>query len=210
MSDGTTDSLPTDPSLLRRMGGEDNSEAWSEFARRYRRFIRGLAGRHGLSEQDAQDLEQVVLTGLVQGIVGFKPRARRGSFRRWLSQRVRWRIGDMLRASRSAREEPLPGADGDAAMHPELLEEEADFAGILDRDDRVALVRRALNTLPGRMSPRNIQAFEMVVLHERTAEEASRMLQMSRAAVHLACHRVEKALRRRITELLASSPEDHP
>lgn len=205
MSDGNTDSLLTDPGLLRRMAMASDSDAWSEFHDRYHVFIRELATRNGLPEHDAKDLEQLVLLGLVEGIVGFKPRPRRGSFRRWLAQRVRWRITDFVRARRRDREDPLPDQDGDSERAlPGLIEEAVDLAEAMDRTERVALVRTALCSLSARMNPKNIQAFDLVVLQGSSPEQAARVLRMSRASVHLACHRVEKALKKRVAEMLAA------
>ena len=205
MSDGNTDSLLTDPGLLRRMAAASDPEAWSEFHARYHAFIRDLAARSGLQEQDAKDLEQVVLVGLVEGIVGFKPRARRGSFRRWLAQRVRWRIKDFVRARRSDREDPLPDPDGEGeCLVPGLIEEAADLAEAMERGERVALVRSALASLATRINAKNIQAFEWVVLQEKSPKQVADLLQMSTAAVYLACHRVEKSLKTRLREMLAA------
>jgi len=205
MSDGNTDSLLTDPGLLRRMAMASDSDAWSEFHDRYHVFIRELATRNGLPEHDAKDLEQLVLLGLVEGIVGFKPRPRRGSFRRWLAQRVRWRITDFVRARRRDREDPLPDQDGDSERAlPGLIEEAVDLAEAMDRTERVALVRTALCSLSARMNPKNIQAFDLVVLQGSSPEQAARVLRMSRASVYLACHRVEKALKKRVAEMLAA------
>ena len=205
MSDGNTDSLLTDPGLLRRMAMASDSDAWSEFHERYHVFIRELATRNGLPEHDAKDLEQLVLLGLVEGIVGFKPRPRRGSFRRWLAQRVRWRITDFVRARRCDREDPLPDQDGDSERAlPELIEEAVDLAEAMDRTERVALVRTALCSLSARMNPKNLQAFDLVVLQGNSPEQAARVLRMSRASVYLACHRVEKALKKRVAEMLAA------
>lgn len=204
MRDANTDSLQTDPSLLRRMGSPDNVEAWEEFVARYRGFIRGLASSHGLSEADAQDLEQWVLCGLVDGIVGFKPRPRKGSFRKWFAQRVRWRIRDMVRARQATHEEPLPDHEDDPeSTLPGLVQEAVDHAESMDREGRVALVRRALASLPTRMSRRNIQAFEMVVLREESVARVAEVLHMTKASVYLACHRVEKALKVRLAKLLS-------
>ena len=197
MSDGNTDSLLTDPSLLRRMATSSDSEAWTEFHARYHVFIRDLATRNGLAEHDAKDLEQMVLMGLVEGIIGFKPRPRRGSFRRWLAQRVRWRITDFVRA--------LPDPDGETERAlPELVQEAVDLAETIERGERIGLVRGALGSLSARTAPKNIQAFEMVVLQEASPEQAARLLGMTRASVYLACHRVEKALKKRMAEILAT------
>ena len=205
MSDGNTDSLLTDPSLLRRMATSSDSEAWTEFHARYHVFIRDLATRNGLAEHDAKDLEQMVLMGLVEGIIGFKPRPRRGSFRRWLAQRVRWRITDFVRARRRDREEPLPDPDGETERAlPELVQEAVDLAETIERGERIALVRGALGSLSARTAPKNIQAFEMVVLQEASPEQVARLLGMTRASVYLACHRVEKALKKRMAEILAT------
>lgn len=203
MSDGNTDSLLTDPILLRRMAAASDSDAWSEFHRRYHVFIRDIATRNGLPEHDAKDLEQQVLMGLVGGIMGFKPRPRRGSFRRWLAQRVRWRITDFVRARRRDREEPLPDQDGESErVLPELVEEAVDLAETMERGERIALVRAALGSLSTRTSPKNLQAFDLVVLQEATPEQVARLLGMTRASVYLACHRVEGALKKRIGALL--------
>lgn len=205
MRDANTDSLPTDPSLLRRMGSPDNVEAWEEFVARYRGFIRSLASSHGLSEADAQDLEQRVLCGLVDGIVGFKPRPRRGSFRKWFSQRVRWQIRDMMRARRATHEQPLPDREDELeSMLPGMVQEAVDHAETMDREGRVALVRRALASLPARMSRRNIQAFELVVLREEPVAQVAEFLHTTKASVYVACHRVEKALKLRLAQLLST------
>jgi len=84
-------------SLVLRLAGSSDVQAWQEFAELYAPAIHGLAIRRGLQPADAEDVTQEVLFGVARAIERFQPDSERASFRTWLSRIARNLIVDFIR-----------------------------------------------------------------------------------------------------------------
>jgi RNA polymerase sigma-70 factor (ECF subfamily) len=76
--------LDTPLSLLVRLKGRDNDEAWREFSALYDPLLRRWIGRLVSRADSVDDITQEVLKALVEGLPGFQHNRRKGAFRAWL------------------------------------------------------------------------------------------------------------------------------
>ena len=74
----------TRPSLLARLRGPIDQEAWREFAALYQPLIQRIAMQLGLQHADAQEVAQEVLLAVAGAIERFEHDPSRASFRTWL------------------------------------------------------------------------------------------------------------------------------
>jgi RNA polymerase sigma-70 factor (ECF subfamily) len=204
-----TDPLPTRPSLLGRLADLSDDRSWREFYLTYEGHIRKVARRHGLPEQDAQEIAQDVLRRVAETIRDFRRSERRGAFRSWLFQLTRWRAADRLR--RRAREEPAPAfsfserlPNAAAAETARQLEQVA-TAPEIDRHFEQEARRHVLHLLLARLertvSKKNIQMFQMVMLEGVPVARVAELFRTRPAAVHLVKHRVLEKLRAEVSTL---------
>ncbi|MBC8310642.1 MAG: sigma-70 family RNA polymerase sigma factor [Phycisphaerales bacterium] len=81
-----SDTLPTNAELLLALNDEQSTrreQAWKSFVKRYEHVIRNVARRFGLADQDADDVVQDVLFGLIRiGEVAYDEN--KGMFRAYL------------------------------------------------------------------------------------------------------------------------------
>src|SRR5262249_42584679 len=91
--------LTTSASLLNRLKGGNEQEAWRRFVLLYTPLLYCWGGRLGVQEADAADLVQDVFTLLYQKLPGFTYLPEK-SFRAWLRTVLvnRWREGRRRRA----------------------------------------------------------------------------------------------------------------
>ena len=92
---------PTRVTLLERLRGSGDDEAWREFEQLYRGFIFSLILRMGLSAQDAEDISQAVLTKVWRKIDDFEYNRNRGRFHNWLAAMTRNTVRDFFRSRRN-------------------------------------------------------------------------------------------------------------
>jgi RNA polymerase sigma-70 factor (ECF subfamily) len=184
----------TSASLLERLRRPEETEAWPRFVRLYTPLLFYWARRTGLTQDDASDLVQDVLTLLVQKLPEFRYEAGK-SFRGWLRTLTlnKWR--------ERARRKDLPRAGSDEADLPAIADptqadpfEEAEY--------RKELVRRALQIMQAEFEPKTWQAcWESVVSGRGTAEVAAE-LGVSIDVVYGAKSRVLRRLRQELDGLL--------
>jgi len=106
--------IPTRHSLLQRLKNWEDQSSWRDFFDTYWKLIYSFARRAGLSEPEAQDIVQETVLSVARGIQGFNYDPSIGSFKSWLMQITRRRIGDQLRkrlyqseGRKIPREQPL-------------------------------------------------------------------------------------------------------
>jgi RNA polymerase sigma-70 factor (ECF subfamily) len=76
--------IDTPHSLLARLLGDEQEEAWNQFSGLYDPLIRRWVGRLVSSPDPVDDITQDVLKALVEGMPGFRHNGRKGAFRAWL------------------------------------------------------------------------------------------------------------------------------
>lgn len=202
MTEKTTDSLPTRATLLQRIRNLEDADSWSEFVAIYRRFVYGVACRRGLKPEQAEEVVQEVFFRVAQTIQDFEVRSRPGSFRHWLGKLTRWRVADTWRTPERVVAEALLPREGEEEVSlleqvpaPEVTEQQ------FEEEARRHLLQRAFHRMADRISPRQIQAFQMLVLQGESVERVGELLRMNRSAVYVAKHRVAAKLREEVQAL---------
>ena len=91
-------SRATRPSLIRRLQSGDDLEGWHEVYGVYGGLIRFVAGKAGLTTEEAEEVVQETAIGLARGLPEFVYDPKVCRFKTWLLRLVRWRIQDQFRA----------------------------------------------------------------------------------------------------------------
>jgi RNA polymerase sigma factor (sigma-70 family) len=191
------DAPGTRASLLVRLRDPHDRDAWRQFVALYAPLIYGLARRRGLQDADAADLTQEVLRTLTR-TDAFAYDPARGSFRGWLYTVTCRKVHD-FRASRAHRER----GSGDSVTQRLL---EAEPAADEDAERWECEYRRHLFTLAAEQvkdafTPTTWQAFWLLAVEGKTAEETATATALSVGAVYVAKSRVLARLKKQI-ELL--------
>lgn len=154
-------------------GVRDGTQAaWRRFFDLYAGYVYSLGRRAGFQGTDADDLVQVVFTGLAApgGFDGYE--RGKGSFRSWLRRRVGWRILDeqRRRAAEPARDNSI-GGNLDALCAPDNA--------ALDEAWIEAAREEALERLRTKVSPTHFAVFQASVLEELPAEDVLALYNIS-------------------------------
>ena len=197
--------IPTRWSLIGRLKNWDDQESWRDFFDTYWRLIYGVALKSGLTHSEAEDVVQETVVGVCRKMEGFKADPARGSFKSWLLQLTRWRIGDQLRKRHAKpgagqNDPPTPLGDEDAITDttPSLLD------AIWDEEWENHLVDAALEKLKQRVSPRQFQVFYLHVIRQAPALETARGLGVNLAQVYLVKHRLKPLFQKALDEVASN------
>src|SRR5262245_93828 len=151
----------TSPSLLERLRDPADPRSWQRLVHLYTPLIRGWLRRHGVQEQDADDLVQEVLLAVVRELPRFHYDRARGSFRGWL----RVVTANRLRAFWRARRRPGAGGPDDLALVLEELEDPASrLSRAWDDEHDRHVFARLLELIEPEFEPATWRAFRRVAL----------------------------------------------
>ena len=184
----------TPVSLLQRLREPNAEAAWNRFVALYTPLLFHWSRRLGLTEADAADLVQDVLSQAVRELPKFSYRPG-GRFRGWL-----WTVTLNLHRQRKRRrsEQPI----GELVEYAELASPHGSPQDIDEAEYRGYLVDRALQLMQTDFQPATWQACWKHVAEGRPAAEVAAELGLSVNAVHLAKARVLRRLRRELEGLL--------
>ncbi len=201
------DSLVTRASLLGRLKNWEDTQSWEEFTRIYSRLIRAVALKAGLTESEAQDVEQETLLCVAKTIHEFESNPQRGTFKSWLFNLTRWRITDQLRR-RGTPPGALAGANSPATATGTSTADRLPGPDNLDAEWDIEWKRNILETALARVSRRvkakHVQIFDLYALRHWPAGQVARELGVTRVQVYLVCHRLTKLMKREVTYLARS------
>ena len=198
----TRSTLATRSSLIRDVANPALGTRWEEFDRTYRSVILGMARKAGLSHHDAEDVTQDVFTNLARTLCGFELRDRRGSFRRYLFQLVRWRVASKFDQLKRKGDETLSHLDSEDVGDPmDTLPAREGVSEQTETEFREAVLH-AMRVLAADLNPRDIQLLEAYYCQEWSAERIAKALKMSTAAVYVVAHRHKFRLCREIMRRL--------
>jgi RNA polymerase sigma factor (sigma-70 family) len=210
MGNHLKDPNPTRPSLLRRVKNGEDEESWKEFVAIYRPMIYGEAIRAGLTHSDADDVAQETLLLLwkkMPGDNGFKYDPSR-SFKGWVRQTARWRIGDRFREQRAQGAVLIRRAN--TATRTSTLERLPDKSAAgwdekWERDMKTHLVDRALKRIRQQVNARHYLIFDFYVLKRWPTEKVAREMGVSASQVYVITNRVLARIKKEV-ERLRSEP----
>jgi RNA polymerase sigma factor (sigma-70 family) len=202
-SDDPKTSLP----LLRELRDWQNVGAWKRFVERYRPLMVGWGLRRNLSQADAEEVADTVLSRLPQALQAFEHDGREHGFRNFLWVAVRHAVIDLK--DKRAR---CPGGHGagSAAMMQVLNQlEDAATLDELNRDlgDAGAELNAQINAAMAAVrasltSPKTWLAFELHGLQGHTAQEVAEQLGIPKGDVYTHTSRVRKRLREELSRRL--------
>jgi RNA polymerase sigma-70 factor (ECF subfamily) len=186
-------------SLLERLRLRPDADSWQRLVDLYAPLVACWLRGLGLQAVDVEDLTQETLGILVREMPNFHHNLRPGAFRRWL----RGIVLNRLRAFRRVRQ-PIPaGTEPSLEQTLDRLEEpDSDLSRRWDQEHDQHVVRRLLELIEPEFEPATWRAFQMVVLENRTSQEAAAALAMSPNAVRIAKSRVLARFRQEIDGLI--------
>jgi RNA polymerase sigma-70 factor (ECF subfamily) len=197
------ESSPTRASLIGRLKDLGDQGAWQEFFDIYWRLIYATALKAGLSDAEAQDVVQDTLLTVAKAMPNFEYDPGRGSFKGWLCQTTRWRIGDHLR--RRARDPAAPQSQEDTARTA-TIERIADPASLepdaaWEADWQKNFMEAAIERVKHKVKPKQYQLFDFYVLKGRPMREVTEKLRVSMAQVYFAKLKLTGLIRKEVRQL---------
>lgn len=198
-------SITTRSLLLERLKNIADDEGWREFAGIYREFIRRLALKARLTDDEAEDVVQEVLVSVARNIRGFNYDPKVSSFRHWLTNVIRWRIADQHK--RRMREATFIRSDElDEKRRTELVHQIPDPRAVAPGDDLElewgrAILTKALARVKRRIKPKQYQIYYLATMKEKPVAEVCRRLKVNRGQVYLAKLRVGRLVEKELKAL---------
>ena len=180
----------TRASLIIRLPGGADLEAWREFTEIYEPFVYRFARRRGLQDADAREVVQEVFLGVSRAVRDFEPDQRRARFRTWLFRIAKNQLLTLLRKRRESMLDSGGwnelGAELEEASPVDLEEEQA---------YRQEVFRWACARVQKTVKPANWDAFWESSVMGRDIEEVAAQLELPKGAVYVARSRVIKKMR---------------
>ena len=196
--------IPTRRSLLSRLKDWDDQESWRDFFNTYWKLIYGVASKAGLTDAEAQDVVQETVVTIAKKMGSLKYDPAVGSFKGWLLNTTRWKIGDQFRKRKNAAQ-PSAGGPGDGRRTAtiERIPDPAAFDtdSVWDEEWDKNLMDAAINRVKGRVTPKQYQIFDLYVIKNWPVAKVMRTLSVSRTQVYLAKHRIADLIRRELAAL---------
>ncbi len=190
------DAERTHASFLRRLRDRTDRVGWPEFHEKYGHMLYRYARALGAAHADAEDVVQEVEMQLFQAIEGFEYDSHRGRFRGYLRTAVLHAL--TRKAGRKARQ---PGVLSPRRLDSLATDEHERRDETWEQEWQLHRLRQAVQEIAGEFDPTTWKAFEMHVLAGCEAEEAARVLEMSKWSVYRAGNRVLARLRARLAQL---------
>ncbi|HWB05609.1 MAG TPA: sigma-70 family RNA polymerase sigma factor [Verrucomicrobiales bacterium] len=193
----------TRKSLIERLGNWEDQKSWDEFHRTYWRLIYGVGLKSGLRHEEALDVVQETILAIAKQSKEHRYDPKAGSFKVWLMNMTRWRIGDQFR--RRAKDTAMNKFEDDdrkTATLDRFSDPKAEkLEGIWDIEWKQNIADRAIATVKQRVSPRQFQIFDAYVVKGWSVKRVMTELGVSMAQVYLAKHRVGGLIKKEIAEL---------
>ena len=194
----------TRSSLLERLKNPEDRNSWQEFHDLYSRLIYSVARKAGLTESEAEEVQQETEICVFRKIQEFRYDRNAGNFRSWLLHTTRWRIADQFR-KRQPQLQPLKNratvtnrtATIERIPDPNAFNLEA----VWDRELEENIFGAAVEKVKRHVSPKQFQIFEMYVLKKRAPGEVARTLRVNTATVYLAKCRVSRLIKNELKNL---------
>ena len=177
----------TSVSLLNK-AVERQSTAWDELVDRYGPRVYRWCRRMGLSDHDACDAMQEVLTSVTKKLNDFQHNTTNGGFKNWLFTIARNKVRDHWRREKQ-REKLQRGS-----TWMEVIRCPSDSHSAADVERRV-LLSKVVAEVRSQFSDRDWELFSITTLEGATVEEAADRFSVPLNVVYLARSRIIKRLR---------------
>ncbi|MHB8897514.1 MAG: RNA polymerase sigma factor [Thermoguttaceae bacterium] len=183
-------------SLLLRLDGGSDKQAWSDFVDLYSPVVYGFARRQGLQDADAADLVQEVLGSVARSVTNYD--RQKGRFRSWLMAVVRHRLSEFW----AQRGRQVSGS-GDTSVLDHLRQVsggngEEEF---WEAEYQRSVLRLAVVRVRDEFEESTWRAFWSTHFEGQTTRQIAQLLGISEGAVYIARSRVTARLRKHIEAL---------
>ena len=188
--------LATRVSLLERLRNNEDHEGWRQFFDAYWRLIYSFAMRAGLSDHEAQEVVQETVISVAGTMPRFKYDPKVCSFKGWLRHITERRIVDQVRK----RPRAMLAADLQGSRETDIMQSVPDPAGhdleaAWQKEWEANMRAAALTKLQAMVKGKHYQIFLLHVIQGKTADEVSRLCDVSGATVYVVKHRLSRLLR---------------
>lgn len=204
MTHSSDELIPTRATLIQRLKDWRDESSWREFFDTYWRLIYGVAVKRGLTEQEAQDVVQETMLAVAKHMPDFKYDPAVGSFKAWLLNMTRWRIGDQIRKreplaapQQLAVDDKLDDCPQDADTH----HAQTDLEKIWEEEWEKNLLEVAVEKARRRLDPKQYQIFDFCVNKGWKPERIAQVFTISVNQVYLARHRVTEMIKQEAERL---------
>ncbi len=200
------DFIPTRASLLARLKDRSDQASWKTFFDTYWGLIYHSAIKAGLNDMEAQDVVQETVLAVLQHMPRFQYDPRVGSFKNWLLQQTKWRIGDQFRkrmppaARLPRRTDPERPTDDETEFFPAGVSG-SHFDRIWDEEWERNLFAVAIERVKQRVNLKHYQVFDLCALRGWGGGRVAAFLNISLPSVYIIKHRVARLLRMEIESL---------
>jgi RNA polymerase sigma-70 factor (ECF subfamily) len=192
----------TSHSLLESVRAGPDGLAWRRWHGIYEPLIHTWLRRHGLIDNDRDDVSQDVLTVVVRRLPEFRHNGRVGAFRLWLKTIA---INCLREHWKKRQNDPrLAAASG---VLDEWADPKSELSSAWDREHDRHLLRKLMDLLEPEFEPATWAAFRGVVIEGRAAEDVAADLGVTRNVVYVAKSRVLTRLRHEAAGLV-DEPEE--
>src|SRR5438132_204605 len=134
--------VDTSVSLLERLSLAPDEDTWKRFVDLYMPLIRGWLRRYSVTQQDAEDLAQDVLTVVVRELTHFHHNRQPGAFRSWLRTVTVNRLRALWRTRRGR--DVATGDGAVAQMLDELADPNSSLSKLWDQQHDQYVARRLM------------------------------------------------------------------
>lgn len=187
----------TRPSLLLRLRGERDEQAWAEFLALYEPLVLRLMRQRGLQDTDARDVTQQVLIRISSAINRYQPDGAEASFRRWLFRVARNVVVTFL--TRQSRQPKLQLDQSLAELFETSLARSSE-SDLFDYEYQQQVLAWAIQQVQQEFRKTTWQAFLETALQGRAITEVARELGLSPGSVYVARSRIIARLKAKVEE----------
>jgi len=198
------DPMPTRRSLLARLKNWNDDESWKQFFDTYWKLIYATATKSGLSDAEAQEVVQETVIAVAKKMSELKYDPALGSFKGWLLQLTRWRIGDQWRKRRGEVAQSWRACDETARTS--TVERQPDPASlnldaVWEEEWKKNLMDAALQRTRRKVGAKQYQMFDLYVLKGWPVEDVVKTLKVSADSVYQAKKRVSDVIKTEVEQL---------
>lgn len=184
-SQTSNDPLATRKTLLLRLRNMDE-DAWKEFTEIYRGYIASCAIGQGLRLDEVDRIVQDVFVELIRRTQDLEYREQRKSFRKWLSNLVRWRAKDLHAAEQRRRQLFPTDEDVDGEGVVDAVNSKDPHAEFIRNDFRREVMARALRRVRSQVEAKTFQVLDLLVIRGLDLAEVKQRTGMTTGAIYTA------------------------
>jgi RNA polymerase sigma-70 factor (ECF subfamily) len=191
------DQPETHQSLIVKLQGQRNEQAWAEFVTAYEPFLRRLVQRQAVPERHVADVTQQVLAAIAHSVSQWRDDGSPASFRRWTSRVARNVVIKFM-----TRERRQVGGQGGTELVDLLLQVPDSFDQQQNRCYEHELIVWAADQVRDEFRPSSWQAFWATLVEGRSVAEVAAELNMTAGGIYMSRSRIMAKLRAKIAEVL--------